>query len=126
MRMIATAIVLASAFVGTVAQAQTPRSDLAQACSQEARRQSLSGDALTEFMNRCWAGQVAVPSVMNPPQSCEDQARTLSGEDKVRFVRDCNARSPAAAPMPQSCEDQARTLSGEDKARFMRNCTARK
>lgn len=92
MRLFVAALVLTSALAGTLAQAQM-RTDLTQACSAEARRQTLSGDALTGFMNRCLAGEINVPpATMSPMQRCEDQAKLLSGEQKARFVRDCMAR----------------------------------
>ncbi|HKU93777.1 MAG TPA: PsiF family protein [Vineibacter sp.] len=126
MRLFVAAVVLTSALAGTIAQAQM-RTDLTQACSAEARRQSLSGDALTGFMNKCLAGEINVPPAMaSPMQRCEDQAAQLSGEQKAMFLRDCKAGSmPAASPM-QRCEDQAAQLSGEQKAKFVRDCMARK
>jgi len=91
MRLFFAAVVLTSALSGTIAQAQM-RTDLTQACSAEARRQTLSGDALTGFMNRCLAGEINVPSATaSPTQRCEDQAAQLSGEQKARFVRNCMA-----------------------------------
>lgn len=92
MRMITAAIVLASALAGNLAQAQPARTDLNEACQQEARRRTLEGEALNDFMRRCSAGQVSLPQTVTPPETCEERAKLLSGEEKTRFMRDCTVR----------------------------------
>jgi hypothetical protein len=86
MRMLAVAIVVASALVGTAAQAQKERRDVTVVCGEEGRRLRLAGDQLAEFLTKCWAGQEA----LTRPQ-CEALARkqTLSGEVLVGFMKKC-------------------------------------
>ena len=130
MRVFAGAIVLACALVGTAAQAQPMRGDMTQVCGQEARKQGLRGQALADFLTRCWAGQA--PGAPGATVSCEEEARrqTLSGEDLSNFMRRCQAGQvtlPAATDDPNmSCEDKARRrgLSGTALTDFMRRCRA--
>jgi hypothetical protein len=87
----AATIALAGTFAGTAALAQTTTTNqLTQACYGEARRQVLSGEALSNFMAQCTSGQIA-PSRVAADQSqvCADHAKLLSGEAKVAAMRDC-------------------------------------
>lgn len=86
----AATIALAGTLAGTAALAQTTTNQLTQACYGEARRQVLSGEALSDFMARCTSGQIAPSRVAaDPSQVCADRARLLSGEAKVAAMRDC-------------------------------------
>lgn len=130
MRMfVAAAIVLASSFVGSVAQSQQGGSSVVQACAAEGRRQNLAGQPLADFLTRCVNTRTAMPG--NLTQRCEDEARrrVLAGEDLVAFMKKCNAGEVPLPPVTggtPSCEDQASQLSGDAKAQFVRNCQARK
>lgn len=89
--MVAAAVVLSGALAGNVAFAQASNSQT-QACYTQARQQVLQGEALVSFMADCTSGhgQVAPTRVStSPTQHCADQARLLSGEDKVRAMQAC-------------------------------------
>jgi len=91
MRMFAVAAGLAGALVCSTAFAQSTASNpQTQACYTQARQQVLSGEALVSFMAHCTSDRVApTPVSANPSQRCADQARLLSGEQKVQALRDC-------------------------------------
>ncbi len=79
MRVVAIALVIASACIGSAAQAQP-----SAACQQEARRQGLGGEALTAFMKRCSAGQVPAPPparVTTPPADPPKASRPAARDD---------------------------------------------
>ena len=87
MRLIAVAIVLASALVGTAVQAQM-RGDMTKVCGDEARRQKLAGTQLTDFLTKCWAG--GLPTMSR--KECEAEARKqgLSGEGLSAYMNKCS------------------------------------
>ena len=85
MRMLAVFIGL-SVLAGGVAQAQSAPVNLAESCHAEARRQTLSGEALVDFMKRCNDGQVPLKYFV-PKATRADFDALLSGEAKVNANR---------------------------------------
>ena len=89
MRMLLAVIGL-SGLVSGAAQAQLAVTDHTEACRAEAHRQTLSGEALADFMQKCLAGQVSfAPTPVDPQQACAAAAKLLSGEEKVKADRAC-------------------------------------
>jgi hypothetical protein len=102
MRMLIAATLALSTFAGSAALAQRSHDDRTtatpngqtQACYDEARRQALKGEALSDFMAYCTAEQLAQtpPAEADVWKHCDEQTSTLQGEEKQDVMRDCAAR----------------------------------
>lgn len=65
-----------------------------QACYDQARREALRGEDLTNFMSYCTAEQLAQtpPAEADVWKQCDEQTSTLRGEEKKDVMRDCAGR----------------------------------
>jgi hypothetical protein len=130
MRMFVAAAILASAVVGTVAQAQTVSTSAVQACAQEGNRQNLRGAPLADFLTKCVNTYQGPMGDMDARCRAEAERHVLAGEDLVNFMKRCNAGQVALPPPgtmgKPSCDERARerALTGDALSSFMARCAA--
>lgn len=84
--------------------------------------------------NAAHAADAAPTAQQGKMKSCnaDDKAKTLKGDERKAFMKECLSNKPAAAETQQgkmkSCnaDDKAKTLKGDARKAFMKECLSNK